>query len=48
MPTHTDCRSRHGFVVIGGKGAQGQALNDVWVIITRGIHCSTVHALLGI
>jgi hypothetical protein len=23
--------SRHGFVVIGGKGSQGNALSDVWV-----------------
>lgn len=23
--------SRHGFVVIGGKGSQGNPLSDVWV-----------------
>ena len=23
--------SRHGFIVIGGKGSQGNPLSDVWV-----------------
>lgn len=48
MTPHTDSRSRHGFVVIGGKGAQGQALSDVWVTITRCTPFSTIHRLLGI
>jgi hypothetical protein len=48
MIPHTDSRSRHGFVVIGGKGAQGQALSDVWVTITRYTPFSTIHILLGI
>lgn len=48
MSLRADSRSRHGFVVIGGKGAQGQALSDVWVFISCYIHFSTIHMLLGI
>ena len=49
IPPHADSCSRHGFVVIGGKGAQGQALSDVWVITHYLLHpFSTIHKLLGI
>lgn len=33
--------SRRGFVVVGGKGANGIALNDVWVCLSNSIQSET-------
>ena len=45
----TEIGSRHGFVVIGGKGLQGNPLSDVWVSVQpSSIQANLINILVGI
>jgi hypothetical protein len=40
--------SRHGFIVIGGKGSQGNPLSDVWVSNQSNTQANLIDILAGI